>query len=131
MGAVYHVEAKIKLKDEQAAITALNQHIKNDTRTEYNLKTFEKYGIVPDTFDHLMRIFLAGYREGSFRITKQKPVVYYYQNSFEASYGWESVLVEMFQTLTPYIDNGSFLKIWPDNGYTRLVIRDNKCIRMN
>lgn len=130
MGAVYHVEAKIKLKDEQAAIAALNQHIKNDTRTEYSLKTFAEYGVLPDTFDHLMRIFLAGYREGSFRITKQKNAVCY-QNSFEASYGWESVLVEMFQTLAPCLDNGSVLKIWPDNGYTRLVIRDNKCIRMN
>ena len=127
MGAVYYVEVKVKLKDETSAIAALNQHMVNDKRTNYGLPEFEKHGITPDTFDNLMRIFLADHQNSSFQIDRQKRTTCY-QNSFEASYGWESVLIEMFETLTPYLENGSSIKIWPDSGCVKYSIKNGQCV---
>ena len=118
---------KVKLKDETSAIAALNKQMVNAKRTDYSLTNFAKRGIIPDTFDNLMRIFLADHQSSSFQINKQKQITCY-QNSFEASYGWESVLIEMFKTLAPYLENKSSIKIWPDSGCVKYGIKNGQCV---
>lgn len=46
-----------------------------------------------------------------------------------ATYGWESVMMEMFEELAPVLEDGSDLFINCDDGADVLVIKDGKCIQ--
>ena len=129
MGACYSVVLKVNVLDMLGAIEALNKHIANDTRSDYSLDKYEAYGVTTETFDDLMRILLAELQQavsisqrGKFRI---------YENDFDASYGWESVMMEWFKVLAPFLKNGSELLIYPDSDYDKLVIKNGKCIQIH
>ena len=129
MGACYSVQLKVTLTDEKGAIKALNEHILKDTRTDYSLEEYLEEGITTETFDDLMKILLAElqsevsiWQEGKFR---------YYENDFDASYGWECVLMEWFEVLAPFLKDNSKMLIYPDSDYDELVIKNGKCIRIH
>ena len=126
MGACYGVILKIKLKAKQGAIAALNEHIRNDISTNYSLERYAQQGITTETFDNLMRIFLAGWKGQEVKISKTKDFDTY-ENSFNASYGWESGLLEMFETLSLYLEDGSTILIYVENDYDELVAKNGKC----
>lgn len=130
MGACYSVVLKVKVIDEVGAIKALNEHIVNDTRTDYSLVKYAQQGIKTDTFDDLMRIFLAGWK-GQEIFIHEKNGLTIYENDFDASYGWEGVMMEMFQTLTPFIKNGSEMLIYIDSDYDKLVVKNGKCVQIH
>lgn len=130
MGACYNVTLKVKVNDEQKAIVALNEHIRNDKRTDYSLEAYAKQGITTKTFDDLMRIFLAGWKYQEVKIDKSNEFTVY-SNNFNASYGWESVMIEMFETLAPFLQDNSELLIYPNNDYDELIIRDGKYIQIH
>lgn len=114
MGACYSANMKIKLKDGRAANSILRKHIHKDTRTNYNLDAFAREGIVADSFDNLMRIFLAGWKKTPFEKT-EKDGWTIYSNHFDASYGWNSVMLTMFELIKPYLEDGSQIIIGQDN----------------
>ena len=130
MGACYSVELKVKVLDEQGLVKALNEHITNDTGVNYSLDRYAEQGITTETFDDLMRIFFAGWKHQEVTITPKR-IYTYYENDFDASYGWESVMMEMFEVITPYVKDGSELTIYPDEDYDKLVVRNGKCIQLH
>ena len=119
MGACYSVELKVNIKDEKGVIEALNNHMNNDTSAVYNYTTVE-------TFDDLMRVLLADHQR-KVDIYKEKKWCYY-ENDFDASYGWERVMLEWFEVMAPFLSNGSKIIICPDDGIDEVVVRDGKCI---
>lgn len=127
MGACYSVTLRVKMKDEAGAINALKELIKNDTRTNYNLEKYAEQGITTETFDDLMRIFLAGWKGQEVQITDSKGYIKY-QNEFDASYGWEDVLINMFKSIAPFAADKSRLLVYPDSGYYDLRIKNGECI---
>lgn len=108
MGACYTVNIHVKLTDEEGAIRALQEYIKTDTHTDYALEKNAKLGITPDTFDGLMRIFLADWGKG-IQIEKDPSGWMGYSNDFDASYGWEGVLHGMFNSIKPFLEKGSVM----------------------
>ena len=128
MGACYSVSLEIKLKDEKGAIQALNESIRNDPSTNYNLDKYAAEGIGTETFDDLMRIYLAGWKNQEVRISEEDGFVVY-ENDFNASYGWETVLINMFDVLAPYCEDGTEMHMCPDSGRTVLVVRDGEAVR--
>lgn len=119
MGACYSVFLKVNMKDEKGAINALNEHMVNDTSAVYDSDAKE-------TFDDLMRILFAEnqrkvfiYEEKQFRC---------YENDFDASYGWERVMLEWFEVMAPFLNNGSKMVIYPDNGVDEVVVKNGKCV---
>lgn len=131
MSACYDVTLKVKILDEQGAINALRNHIDNDERTNYSLDEYEKDGITTETFDDLTRIFLAGWKGQEVEISKCNNGFTIYENSFNASYGWESVMMEMFETLTPFLEDDSKLIIYPDSDYDELIVENRKCVQIH
>ena len=127
MGACYDVILRVKIYDEGGAINALNELIKNDTRTNYNLEKYAAQGITTETYDDLMRIFLAGWKGQEVQITDSKGYKKY-ENGFDASYGWEDVLINMFTTIAPFSADKSRLLVYPDSDYYDLRIKDGECI---
>lgn len=130
MGACYSVALKAKLLDESGAIKALQEHIANDTGVNYSLDDLAKEGTTTETFDGLMRIFLAGWKICPFTVETDKDFVIY-TNDFDASYGWEMVMIDMFYTLTPFLDNKSEFIIDIDDEYDRFIIRNGKCVQLH
>ena len=129
MGACYSVCLKVNFIDEEGAVKALNEHMTNDTRANYSLEEYINIGATPDSFDGLMKILLAEaqrkvdiYEHGRFKV---------YENDFDASYGWEGVMMDWFNVLAPFLKNGSELLIYPDNGYDKLVIKNGKCVQIH
>lgn len=129
MGACYSVTVKINLIDEKGAIDALNHHIAQDARTNYNLEKYANVGATTNTFDGLMRILLAEIQhdmsisqEGKFMI---------YDSCFNASYGWESVMMEWFDVMAPFLADGSEMLIYPDEDYDKLIIKNGECIQIH
>ena len=130
MGACYSVILKVNVVDEAGAIKALNEHIANDTRADYSLERYAKQGVTTESFNNLMRIFLAGWIGHWVEIYTDKEFTVY-ENDFDASYGWERVLMEMFETLTPFVKNGSEILIYIDNDYDKLVVKNGKCVQVH
>lgn len=130
MGACYSVRLKVNLQDEPGAIKALNDHMKSNTKADYSLEEYAKEGVTPDTFNNLMRIFLAGWHGHWVEIYPEKGFTVY-ENDFDASYGWEGVLMDMFEVLTPFVKNGSELFMYVDNDYDRLVVKKGKCVQVH
>lgn len=129
MGVCYSVTLKITVADESGAIKALNEHIKGDNRTDYALEYYQQRGVSLETIDGLMKIFL-GERDGrAVDISKENDFIVY-THDFDAGYGWERVMLEMFQVLTPFLRDGSELSIWPDDDYDYLVVKDGQCVRL-
>ena len=130
MSACYYVSLKVKVLDEQGAIKALNEHIANDKYADYSLDLYAEQGITTETFDDLMRIFLAGWKHQEVTITPKR-IYTYYENEFNASYGWEIVMMDMFKVIAPYVKDGSELLIYPDTDYDKLIIKDGKCVQIH
>ena len=129
MGACYSVNVKVHLVDEAGAIKALNEHIVNDTRTDYSLDKYAAQGATTETFDDLMRILLAEI-QGDISI-EQDGKFTIYDNGFNASYGWERVMIEWFDVLAPFLADGSQMLIYPDEDYDKLVIKNGKCVQIH
>ena len=125
MGACYSVILKVNVIDEFGAIKALNEHILQDTRTSYHIDGNTDL----QTLDGLMNLLLAGYRTPVLTYTKGK--FKYYESDFDASYGWESVMMEWFGVMAPLLKDNSTLLIYPDNDYDKLVIKNGKSVQVH
>lgn len=119
MGACYSVQLKVNIKDEKGVIEALKEHMNNDTSAVYE-NTYE------ETFDDLIRALLADHQRKVDIFEEKK--WRYYENDFDASYGWERVMLEWFEVMAPFLSNGSQIIICPDDGIDEVVVRDGKCI---
>ena len=133
MGACYSVEIIVNILDEPGAIKALNEHIVNDTGVDYSLSEYVSQGITTETFDDLMKILLAEHQRKVFiyRIISPQGKLSKYENVFDASYGWERIMMEWFEVLAPFLADGSQMLIYPDEDYDKLVIKNGKCVQVH
>lgn len=114
MGACYSVKLDLKLKEEKAAIQNLKNLLDSDESTDYNLETAAANGISMDSMEDLIKIFLGGCEKN--HITTEKTEGFdSYSNDFDASYGWEQVLIRMFQCLLPHLENDSRMFVCIEN----------------
>jgi hypothetical protein len=130
MGACYSVTVKVKLTNLKDAEERLQKKILQDSKTDYNIEKYAADGIGIDKFDDLMRIFLASRKKSSFMINHKNEWTYYI-NDFDASYGWEGVLMDMFRVLVPDLMDGSEILIYPDEDYDHLKVKGGKCITVH
>lgn len=129
MGACYSVTMKVNVVDEKGAVNALNHHIAQDARAHYALEKYANIGVNTTTFDDLMRILLA---EIQYPVSiTQNGEFTVYDNDFDASYGWEIVMMEWFKVMAPFLADGSELIIYPDDDCDELIIQNGKCIQIH
>ena len=128
MGACYAVEISLRFKDiprsEEAAIKELQDYIAT-VNANFHLDRFAQEGIGTDTFDDLMQIILAGFKNQKV-IIEERGEYRVYSNEFDASYGYGFVMLDAFDTIAKYLKDGSSCKIWPDNDYQEYVVKDCK-----
>ena len=95
------------------------------------MKRYAEQGITTEAFDDLMRIFLAGWKGQEVKVRADNDCFKVYENSFNASYGWESVMITMFEEMSYCLENGSEFLIYTDNDYTIGVISDGRCMMIH
>ena len=126
MGQCYSVEIKVRFTDEDGAKKALKTKLARheEEHINYNLEHFKEIGIGTDNLTDLMGIFFGGWN-GKLTTNENKEWRY---ADFDASYGWESVMMDAFEAIAPYLANGSVIKIYPDSGCDCGTIRRGKCM---
>lgn len=129
MGQCYSVNLKIKLKSgsEKRAAEALRAHMFGDDRTNYHFDKFANLGVGTEKLDDLIRICLAGWKLTTY-FTAESWGWKKYSNDFDCSYGWEGVMNEMFEILTPFLEDQSEIDIYPDSDSFHGHVENGKCI---
>jgi len=127
MGACYSVDLTVKVKDEAAAVKALQDYIKaNPCKAEFSLERWAANGIGTATLDHLVTIMLAGWPGQPVRKEAEPNGFTAYHNDFSASYGWQRVMEGMFDAMGSSLEDGSEFVIEADNSRVTYTVEDGE-----
>lgn len=127
MGQCYSVEIKARFRDEEGAKKALQAKLgrHEEEHVNYSLDHFTgELGLSTDNLHDLMGIFFGGWKGKLETCPGDKDWVY---ADFDASYGWESLMMDAFEKIAPYLADGSVIKIYPDSGCDHGTVRNGKC----
>lgn len=121
MGACYSVNLDITLKDETAAIKAMQEYIKKEQfHINFDLEDNRKRGIGIGTFADLLQIFFSSCNGPVNDVLREDDHIVY-DSDFDASYSWESVMTEIFDCIAPFLEDGSKLNVCSDDCYHLIV----------
>ena len=123
MGQTYDVNLRVRFKDEQGAIKAMQNLLTvngKDTLEDRSKRT----GLDYNTIDGCLRHFYADWEHGYKWTPTTDPDVL--SGDFNASYAWEELMMDAFAEIAPYLEDGSEIKIYPDSDYDYLVVKDGK-----
>ena len=125
MSACYSVNVELRVKKdcEEKVVETLQNKMKR-AKEEYVCYGEEK---IPNTLKELMGIFFV--EDAVYYNYTQVGTWYWVNSAFNASYGWETVMIEMFKEITPYLEDKSELYIDIENDYDKLVIKKGKCVQ--
>lgn len=125
MSACYSVNVELRVKEgcEEKVIETLQNKIKRAKEEMVN------YGIkdIPNTLKELLGIFFV--EDAVYYSYKQVGTWYWVDSSFNASYGWETVMIDMFEEIAPYLEDKSELYIDIENDYDKIIIKNGKAIQ--
>ena len=125
MGQCYTTYLKLRFEDEEGAKKTLQNIITRDGQVDLD-DVCRHDDLDLYTIDGCLRHFYADWEHG-YRWSDY-PKQGWLCGDFNASYGWESVMIEVFEAIAPYLRNGSILKIYPDSDYDHLMVKDGKAI---
>lgn len=135
MGQTYDVNLRVRFKDEKGAKNALFAKISRSRQENviYDMQGLRRLGF---DFDNniwdLMSVFFCGWGqrfhqqgdwEGAKEIGKEGAWIW---SGFNASYGWEGVMMDAFSDIAPYLESGSEIKIYPDSGCDHGIVENGK-----
>lgn len=122
MGQTYDVNLRMRFKDEKGAKQALFDKISRakQERVIYDMQGLRMKGFDFDNIWDLMSVFFCGWGE---KILDASDKSWRY-SCFDASYGWESVMMDAFEKIAPYLEDGSEIKIYPDSGCDHGIVNN-------
>ncbi|MBO4847110.1 MAG: hypothetical protein J5525_12570 [Lachnospiraceae bacterium] len=118
MGQCYYVEISLRYKKAQAVAEALTKYLVEQKVLEKmpDMKTFDlKCAILKLTCDMEERHHSKD-EAPAFTDTKL-----HYDATFDASYGYECILCGALNAIADTVEDGSFIEIWPDYGYSKFI----------
>ena len=130
MGDCYSVVLAVRLRPKHTK-SNLQQILRTWMRDcscniNWSLQLNRKSGIRPDSFVGICKILLA-FHQGNCKHYVDEAGFEVYRSGFNASYGWNSVMIDAFKKIAWALDEGSFLEIYRDEGHSTYKIRiDNK-----
>ena len=122
MGQCYTTYLRVKFADERGAVKAVQERLIGMGEDIEQLS--RDNGLDYNSVDGILRHYYSNWENGHTWTRSTDPDVLC--GDFDASYGWESVMIEVFELLAPYLQDGSELKIYPDSDYDYLVVRGGK-----
>lgn len=131
MGACYTAELHIGFESKADEMMALNklQEFVHSERANFSLDKWKEDGVGTDSLEDIFKILLAS-QQGFFTAETDGQWCDY-ENGFDASYGWEGVLIDMFELITPYLKNGSKFYLDCDNDYDEFIVDNGECVQLH
>ena len=124
MGQTYSVTLTLRYDNENDVIKKMKEFIdvtkSSDSRIDFRLDEWAKEGIGTDKLDDLVKIFITnrGYK------SEHREGESSYHTSFDAKYGWQGIMEDMFKYISSVLQNGSKMSIYPDSGRVIMRIKD-------
>lgn len=121
MAACYSVKLVLVTKDEEKTKEAMRNFIFAELRK--GTAVFDTVGKDLNNLESLVKVFITNndYRRDGNTFT----------SCFDASYGWEGVLLDMFSAIAPTLEDTSQICVEPDNDYDLLKIVNGKVVVMH
>lgn len=125
MGDCYSVELRVKLRKSTKSDMQklLRQWMRDEAKgtdarpgVDWNLAERRRHGIRPDSFAGICKILLA-FHQGDARHVVDGEGFDLFRSGFNASYGWNSVMVNAFLKMAWALEEGSYLEIDRDEGH--------------
>lgn len=125
MGDCYSVELRVKLRKSTKANMQklLRQWMREEAEgtdgrpgVDWGLAEKRKAGIRPDSFAGICMILLAFHQGDAKHIVDEKGFDLF-RSGFNASYRWNSVMIEAFHKMSWALEEGSYLEIDRDEGH--------------
>ena len=130
MGACYSIWLLAKLKtgtEDKIAETLNNKIMRADSENvDYAVKKLYPKFKFPYTLEQLMEIFFVQH-QGMFDMTIKDGQISI-KSAFDASYGWEMVMIDAVEEILPYLEDKSEICIDIDEGYDRFVVEHGKMV---
>lgn len=126
MGQTYLVKLKTGFLNRESAAAALREKIgrAKEEHVNYSLDHYrDELGIGTETLDDQMKIFFGGWY-GNLRPDGEDERSF--EAAFDASYGWEGVMMDAFDAIAPYLEDGSEIEIYPDSGADLAYVENGK-----
>lgn len=136
MGQYYYIKLKLKFRDEEKdelrTIKAMQKYIKeHDSKgVIFNLDEWNKEDNKLYSLEDMLRVFFAGWNCWDFEM-KQGRKWLKVRNGFDASYGWESIMLDIFDVISSFLEDGSEIWIYSDDDYDHLVVKNGKCVTVH
>lgn len=125
MGQTYSIYLKVEFLNKRLAASALQAKIgrAREEHINYSLDHYKEIGVGTDTVEDLLKIFFGGW-DADLRRTRDGGL----ESGFDASYGWESVMMDAFDVIAPYIEDGSYIEIYPDSGVDKGLVKNGETL---
>lgn len=131
MGQCYSVYLKVRFNDEEGAKKELRNKISKgrEEHISYDVEGLvAKHGYDLDNMSDLLSVFFSGWGTRLQRDYRDTDILV---ADFNACYGWEGVMIETFSIIAPFMEDGSWMKIFPDSDYDYLEIKDGKAVMIH
>lgn len=110
MGDCFSISLNITLKNEAAAVRVMQEYIQNKPYVNFGLEENQKRGIGTDNFNDLIRIFFSSCNGTVIDVARNEDIISY-NADFDATYSWKSVMLDIFGSIAPFLEDGSELNI--------------------
>lgn len=123
MGQTYDVTVKMKVKDADGLIKKSVDVFKTECPEWYGEVKDEMpcdtvYGCAAFALAANQKDFTAEHKRGTTT----------YHSFFHATYSWGAVMCAWFESIAPYLKDGSSMLVYPDSGHYEYVVKDGKAI---
>lgn len=112
MSACYAVNLILKTHRDDELLKTVRDYMNSAQYVNFHGAQNELYSV-----DDMVKVFLAAHQEDFHSYGDGS-----YDSAFNASYGWESVLLDWWLVMQPYLDEGSKMTVWPDSGKWEVMV---------
>ena len=123
MGQSYNVIVKMKVKGAAEIIKQSVDVFKTECPEWYG----EAKDIMPCDTVYGCVAFALGSNQKDFTAEHKKGTTTY-RSFFHATYSWGAVMCAWFESIAPYLKDGSSMLVYPDSGHYEYVVKDGKAI---
>ena len=126
MGQTYNVHLKCITDKGDEIISAVKDYMKqavSNERARFN-ETYE-----PVCIDNIARIFLAAHQsnfEKEDSVFDSGTYTGIYSSYFNATYGWDMILEEFWNTIKKYLDQGSYITVSSDSDFWTETVQNRR-----
>lgn len=131
MSACYDVYLNAKIKEDELnnLVNILKKRIlKENVAVNYSLKLARNNGLSFNNITDILSIVFSQRKVNEVKIYNN---VLKIQSGFNASYGWEMIMIDTFYDMSKYLEDNSSLYFDIENEYDYLIVKDDQVIQIH